>query len=253
MSAHLGRGADGYREPVTRAAALRELYGSLAAIDLLAAVIEREFPGRIALVSSFGAESAVLLHLVSQIDRHLPVLFLETGQHFSETLRYRDTLVERLRLTDVRPIHPAKADIAREDPEGYLHLADPDRCCALRKVLPLADALTPFTAWISGRKRFQATTRQRLPTIEADATHVKINPIAHWRPEDLTAYMTTHALPVHALVAAGYPSIGCAPCTARVEAGEGDRAGRWRGRQKTECGIHAPEPTGTPMPDLALA
>jgi phosphoadenosine phosphosulfate reductase len=225
--------------PAARAHDLAARYGGLTGRALMAAMIEHEFAGRIALVSSFGAESAVLLHLAASIDRNLPVLFLETGKHFPETLAYRDLLIDRLGLTGVVDLRPAGREIGREDPEGYLHLADPDRCCELRKVLPLAPALARFDAWISGRKRYQAATRGALPAIEADATHVKINPIASWGPAEIARYMATHELPAHALVAQGYPSIGCAPCTEPVAAGEDARAGRWRGKGKVECGIHA--------------
>ncbi len=225
--------------PAGRAAELAGRYRSLAGRALLAAMIEREFRGRIALVSSFGAESAVLLHLAAGIDRALPVLFLETGKHFPETLAYRDRLIQQLGLTNVLNLEPLATDLAKEDPEGYLHLADPDRCCELRKVRPLAEALAPFAAWISGRKRYQATTREALPAIEADADHVKINPIAHWGPEEIARYVAAYDLPAHPLVSQGYPSIGCAPCTEPVGAGEDARAGRWRGKAKVECGIHA--------------
>lgn len=226
-------------EPAAQAARLASRYRPLAGRALLAAMIEHEFAGRIALVSSFGAESAVLLHLAAGIDRNLPVLFLETGKHFPETLAYRNRLIGQLKLTNVINLLPAENELAKEDPEGYLHLADPDRCCELRKVRPLAEVLTRYAAWISGRKRYQATTREALPAIEADATHVKINPIAHWGPVEIARYVTAHDLPAHPLVAQGYPSIGCAPCTEPVAAGEDARAGRWRGKAKVECGIHA--------------
>lgn len=234
--------------PAAQAETLAAQYRALAGRALMAAMIEREFTGRIALVSSFGAESAVLLHLAAGIDRHLPVQFLETGKHFPETLTYRDRLIDKLGLTNVINLRPAQRDLAREDPEGYLHLADPDRCCELRKVRPLAEALAPFAAWISGRKRYQATTREALPAIEADATHVKINPIAHWGPREIAGYMAAHNLPAHSLAAAGYPSIGCAPCTEPVGSGEDIRAGRWRGKGKVECGIHA---VGVPVVNAA--
>lgn len=222
-----------------RASELSHRYRGLSGRPLMASMIEREFAGRIALVSSFGAESAVLLHLAASVDRHLPILFLETGKHFPETLAYRDRLVDELGLTNVESLRPVAKDIGREDPEGYLHLADPDRCCELRKVRPLAPALARFDAWISGRKRYQATTRGALPSIEADATHVKINPIAAWGPSEIASYMAEHELPAHPLVEQGYLSIGCAPCTEPVAAGEDARAGRWRGKGKVECGIHA--------------
>jgi phosphoadenosine phosphosulfate reductase len=226
-------------DPARHAGTLAIRYRALAGRALMAAMIEHEFRGRIALVSSFGAESAVLLHLAAGIDRSLPIVFLETGKHFPETLAYRDRLAERLKLTNILNVGPGRRDLVKEDPEGYLHLVDPDRCCELRKVQPLADALAPYAAWISGRKRYQTTTREKLPAIEADATHVKINPIAHWGPEEIARYMAAHELPAHPLVERGYLSIGCAPCTAPVLTGEDARAGRWRSQGKVECGIHA--------------
>ena len=196
------------------------------------------FAGRIAVVSSFGAESAVLLHLVATVGPTTPVLMVDTGKLFADTLGYRDWLVHELGLTDVRTLHPDAAELADQDPTGDLHKLNPDRCCALRKVRPLERALAPFDAWISGRKRFQTASRAALPVTEIDAERVKINPLATWAKPDLDAYFAAHALPRHPLEAEGYLSIGCAPCTDRVRPGEDPRAGRWRGRAKEECGIH---------------
>ncbi|WP_395665926.1 phosphoadenylyl-sulfate reductase [Methylocella sp.] len=205
---------------------------------LLRFAVEDLFPGGIALVSSFGADSAVLLHMAAQIDRALPVLFIDTGVLFPETLAYRDRLVERLGLADVRDVGPDPDALAREDPETFLWSSDADRCCALRKVAPLERALGGFSAWISGRKRFQAATRAALPLFELDEGRVKVNPLANWSAAQISAYLDAHALPRHELVAQGYPSIGCVPCTSKVRPGEDARAGRWRGRAKTECGLH---------------
>lgn len=217
---------------------LERRFAGVAAPTLLAALLP-ELAGGVALVSSFGADAAVLLHLVAQADPATPVLFTDTGHHFPETLAYRDLLIERLRLTDVRTIHPDPARLAARDPAGERHAYDPDGCCELRKVEPLARALTGFTAWISGRKAFQASTRAALPRFESDAGRLKINPLADWTAADLRAYAHAHALPRHRLVARGYPSIGCAPCTTPVRPGEDARAGRWRDTGKVECGIHA--------------
>ncbi len=206
--------------------------------DVLRAAIGDFFPGRIALVSSFGADSAVLLHMVAQIDASLPVVFVDTGHLFAETLAYRDRLIARLGLRDCRTIHPDASELAATDPETFLWAANSDACCKLRKVVPLARALQGFEAWISGRKRYQATTRQSLDLFEADGQRTKVNPLAEWSAVDVHAYLDAWDLPQHELVARNYPSIGCMPCTSSVRPGEDARAGRWRGKGKVECGIH---------------
>lgn len=208
------------------------------AAALLAELIRDSFAGRIALVSSFGAEAAVLLHMVARIDRQVPVIFLDTGKLFGETRRYRDLLVRRLDLRDVRTIEADPARLAAVDPDGTLWRSDPDRCCTLRKVEPLARALAPFAAWINGRKRHHGALRAGLPLVERVDGRVKINPLAAWSADDVAQYFTEHDLPRHPLEADGYTSIGCLPCTDRAAPGEDARAGRWRGRGKTECGIH---------------
>lgn len=220
------------------AAGLRNLYGPLDGEGLLKVMLRLEFPGRIALVSSFGAESAVLLHLVAKIDRAIPVIFLDTGKLFGETLRHRDRLVARLGLTDVRSVEPDAAAVDARDPDGVLWRDNPDACCRLRKVEPLARALAGFDAWITGRKRFQTLDRAALTTIEAGDGKVKINPLLAWDEERLEAYRIAHDLPAHPLVEDGYLSIGCMPCTDRVADGGSYRDGRWVGQGKTECGIH---------------
>ena len=203
------------------------------------AVIERALTdpavGRAALVSSFGAESVALLHLVAAVDRTVPVIFLETGMLFAETLDYQRRVTERLGLADVRVVRPA--DLSA-DPMGTLHRTDPDACCALRKAVPLAAALEPFDAWFTGRKRYQGGRRAALAFFEASDGRMKVNPLARWAPSDVQDYIANNGLPRHPLVARGYPSIGCGPCTQAVAPGEDDRAGRWRGAGKTECGIH---------------
>ena len=207
--------------------------------DVMRIALTGALRGRIGLVSSFGAESAVLLALAAEIDPAVPVLFLQTGQHFPETLEYRRDLARVLGLTDVRDIHPDPAQIHNRDPEGQLWAFDPDACCALRKVEPLDEALIPFDGWITGRKRTQASTRVNLPMVErTDDGRVKINPLARWTPRELDAEMTRRNLPRHPLSLRGYPSIGCAPCTLPVDADADPRSGRWAGQNKTECGIH---------------
>lgn len=220
-----------------RAAALDEAAQSLASPDIVAAALE-EFHGRIALVSSFGAESAALLHLVASVDPATPVLFIDTDKHFVQTNAYREELTHRLGLSNVRPIRPDADETARLDPKGDLWKRDNDACCALRKVRPLSRALEGYDAWITGRKRMHGSLRSFLPIVEAAAPHIKINPLARWSADDLAAYMTRHELPPHPLVETGFSSIGCWPCTAPTAPGDDARAGRWRGLAKTECGIH---------------
>ncbi|WP_226699166.1 phosphoadenylyl-sulfate reductase [Qipengyuania gaetbuli] len=211
--------------------------------EWLRAVIEGNLVGDMAIVSSFGAESAVLLHLVSEIDRSIPVLFLETGKHFPETLAYRDELTDLLGLNRV-DVYPDLADLQSRDETGLRWSYDPDGCCELRKVRPLEKALAPFDASLTGRKAFQSSTRANLPRFEVDTSdaqgRLKVNPLIDWKAEDIAAYMSVHELPRHPLVERGFPSIGCSPCTRAVAPGEDPRAGRWSGWDKVECGIHKP-------------
>jgi phosphoadenosine phosphosulfate reductase len=212
---------------------------------ILESAIE-SFGDKLALVSSFGAESAVLLHLASQVKPDIPVLFLDTGMLFGQTLDYRKTLAERLGLTGVRDLRPAFGDLAVNDPEAKLWQTDTDACCRIRKVLPLDRALVEFDAWITGRKRFHGGDRLNLPVVEHSDGKVKFNPLANWGKDDLDAYAAEHDLPAHPLVAQGFPSIGCWPCTQPVEDGEDVRAGRWKGMDKSECGIHLARAPGAP-------
>lgn len=198
------------------------------------------FKGRVAVVSSFGAESAVLLALVADIDRSVPVLFLETGQHAPETLDYRQRLTATLGLLDVRDVRPSSPALAARDPDGTLHAFDPDACCALRKVEPLGQALQPFAAWITGRKQAQAATRAAMPVVETVGGRTKVNPLAHWNAAMIEAEFVRRALPRHPLTARGFASIGCAPCTRPIQPGADPRSGRWAATGKTECGIHRP-------------
>jgi len=197
--------------------------------------------GRVAVISSFGAESAVLLDLVAQIDPSVPVFFLDTKRHFPETLDYRDRLSRRLGLSDVRSLAPTPKELHDRDPQDQLADFDPDACCALRKVEPLDLVLPDFDVWVTGRKRSQAATRAALPLVDPQPDgSVKLNPLAGWGPAQIEAQMRRRDLPRHPLVAKGYTSIGCAPCTRAVKDGEDGRAGRWAGLAKTECGIHRP-------------
>ncbi|MCC6864446.1 MAG: phosphoadenylyl-sulfate reductase [Rhodobacteraceae bacterium] len=222
-----------------RVAALNTRYKHHAATTVLEHALKDADLGRVALVSSFGAESVVLLHLLSVIAPETPVLFVDTRMLFVETLEYQRELAEKLHLCDVRTIRAAQPRVAYEDPDGTLHKFNTDACCTVRKIEPLERALTTFDGWITGRKRFQASTRQAVEFFEAEGdTRIKVNPLAYWGREDLEEYMIENRLPRHPLVAQGYPSIGCAPCTSKVSPGEDPRSGRWRGQEKIECGIH---------------
>ena len=193
---------------------------------------------RLAVVSSFGTESAALLKVMADVDAAIPVVFLDTGWLFEETLAYRDTLIATLGLRDVRSIKPLQETLSREDPERELWFSDPDACCRIRKVEPLARALAPFSAWINGRKRFQGGLRAQMPVVEEDGIRLKFNPFANASREDIEAIYAQAKLPPHPLQASGYLSVGCMPCSSRTSPDEEVRAGRWRGRAKTECGIH---------------
>lgn len=212
--------------------------------EMLRAVITDGLVENIAIVSSFGAESAALLHLIAQVDNTLPVLFLETGKHFAETLEYRDLLAERFGLTGLRNIRPDPDMLAAKDESGLRWSYDPDGCCDIRKVIPLDKALREFDATLTGRKAFQSKTRAMLPRFEIDTSdtqgRLKINPIIDWDADRIAAYFQEHDIPRHPLVAKGYPSIGCSPCTSKVAPGDDPRSGRWKGWDKTECGIHSP-------------
>ncbi|PLK26379.1 phosphoadenylyl-sulfate reductase [Novosphingobium sp. TH158] len=229
---------------------LNRLFKGTDTADMLATVLRERMAGELAVVSSFGAESAVLLHLVARVDPATPVLFLDTGKHFPETLAYRDELVAHLGLTGIEVLSPDMDLLKARDENGLRWSYDPDGCCEIRKVQPLARALERFDASITGRKGFQSATRAGLPRFEIDNSdaqgRLKINPLADWAADDLAAYFQTHGLPPHPLVEQGYPSIGCSPCTHKVAEGEDPRSGRWKGWDKTECGIHVP---GAPSTD----
>lgn len=213
-------------------------YGELSPQQVIERASRDHFPGQVAAVSSFGADSAVLLHMIAEVDRHLPVVFLDTGKHFDETIAYRDALVADFGLTDIRIVRPDAAALARVDPDGNLHRSDTDGCCELRKVEPMARGVAPFPAWFTGRKRHQAATRRSLPVFEAVGPRIRINPLARFTTADQADYMRSHALRENPLVAYGYLSIGCFPCTQPVKFGEDARSGRWAGQAKVECGIH---------------
>jgi phosphoadenosine phosphosulfate reductase len=224
-------------------ARLTAKYEGVSTAEMLADLLPGELAGRVAAVSSFGTESAVLLDMVAQVSKDVPVIFINTQKIFGETLAYGDELIERLGFTDLRVFRPDPRLIAEKDGKSLRWSYDPDGCCDIRKVEPLKRALLPFSAWLSGRKGFQLG-RAALPRFEIDndgsGGRLKINPLADWTREMIEARFAERELPRHPLESQGYPSIGCVPCTSQVQPGEDPRAGRWRGWDKTECGIHDP-------------
>lgn len=230
--------------------ALNARFKGVAAGDMLKILFAEDQLGRVGVVSSFGTESAVLLHLVMAADRSIPVTFVDTLKMFPETLAYRETLIKQLGIKNSNIVSPDPAKLAQRDENGLRWSFDPDGCCEIRKVEPLARAKQDLNAWISGRKAFQSSTRENLPRFEVKEGRLKINPLGDWVKDDLEAYFEQHNLPRHPLEAQGYLSVGCAPCTSKVKPGEDPRAGRWRGWDKTECGIHD---AVTPLPGAKSA
>ena len=210
-------------------------YGQLSGKELIRVMTQEVFVGRVAVTSSFGAESAVLLDLVAQVDPSVPVIFLDTGELFDETLEYRYLLERKLGLTNVKVVRPSSEDLAEAED---LWQTDSDRCCYLRKVLPLARAVEGFDALIDGRKQAHGFEREALSTVQLAGEVVKISPLAGWSEDEVQKAFVQRGLPTHPLVEQGYRSIGCWPCTRPTKPGEPARAGRWAGSAKTECGIH---------------
>lgn len=234
-------------------AALNKKYRHHSATEVLQVALKELALHKIAMVSSFGAESVALLHLLAICDNTVPVLFIDTRLLFAETLVYQADVSEKLGLKDIRILQPSRQSIAHKDPYGALRFTNPDRCCDLRKTKVLQEALNGFGAWITGRKRFQSGIRKELDFFEydADQNKIKINPLAHWSAEDIATYMEENRLPRHPLIDQGYPSIGCAPCTSKVQPGEDQRAGRWRNHPKTECGLHTENQVQSPVGERA--
>lgn len=227
-----------------RVTQLNASYKHHGAIAVLSRALSDPMLGRVALVSSFGAESVVLLRMISTLDRTLPILFIDTEMLFPETLTYQDELAQSFGLTDIRRVKASRDTLFQRDPDNILHHFNINACCSLRKVEPLNAALKGFDAWITGRKRYQGANREAIDLFEAENdSRIKINPLAHWSPQDLNDYITNNRLPRHPLVSKGFPSIGCMPCTQQAGEDEDPRAGRWRGVEKTECGIHFADET----------
>lgn len=215
-------------------------YGTLPALDLMDAMINKIFTGNIAVVSSFGTEAALLLAITAEVNPKTPVIFLDTLKHFPETLEYRDKITALLKLEDVRSIKPEPSAIKAADSDGNLWDRNPDACCYLRKVVPLEEALSGFKAWVNGRKRIHGGVRSDLEKIEHDGRRIKINPLADWTQDIIDAEWKKRSLPEHPMVPFGYTSVGCNTklCTVKPKPGEGGRSGRWAEFDKEECGIH---------------
>jgi phosphoadenosine phosphosulfate reductase len=227
--------------------ALNARFKGVDTLPMLRTLFDENLLGETAVVSSFGTESAVLLDLIARAAPQTPVIFVDTLKMFAETEAYRVELLDRLGMHNRRVITPDPAVIEKKDATGRRWSYDPDGCCEIRKVEPLARAKSGLDSWFSGRKAFQSQTRSQLPRFEIEDGRLKVNPLGDWTKDDLECYFTERDLPRHPLEAQGYLSIGCSPCTSRVMPGEDPRAGRWRGWDKVECGIH--EPTATPAAD----
>ncbi|HWI84818.1 MAG TPA: phosphoadenylyl-sulfate reductase [Sphingomonas sp.] len=222
--------------------ALNARFDGVETMPMLRALFAEKILGETAIVSSFGTESAVLLDLIARVAPETPVVFVDTLKMFPETDAYRVALLDRLGMHERRVITPDPAVIEARDATGLRWSYDPDGCCAIRKVEPLARAKQGLDSWFSGRKAFQSQTRANLPRFEIEDGRLKVNPLGDWTKTDLEAYFEERDLPRHPLEAEGYLSIGCSPCTSRVMPGEDPRAGRWRGWDKVECGIHTAVP-----------
>ena len=229
--------------------ALNRRFEGVDTLTMLRTLFSEGTLGRTAVVSSFGTESAVLLDLVAQADPNIPVIYVDTLKMFPETEAYRIALLDRLGMNNRQVITPEPAVLEQKDATGLRWSYDPDGCCAIRKVEPLARAKQGLDSWISGRKAFQSQTRANLPRFEIEDGRLKVNPLGDWTKADLEAHFAARNLPRHPLEAQGYLSIGCAPCTSKVMPGEDPRAGRWRGWDKTECGLHGEVLPVPPAPD----
>ena len=218
-----------------KARQLNAAFDGLSAQQMRSRLLHGGVAGRVAVISSFGAEAACLLSLVASKDPSTPVVFLDTRKHFAETLGYVDDLMDQLGLTTLVRARPSLRSLKVEDPDGELNKRDADRCCYLRKTLPMVGVLSNFDCVLTGRKRFQTSDRARMDIVEVQETWLRVNPLHDWSHERVTAYLDEHGILQHPLVERGYPSIGCEPCT---QPSSDVRGGRWAGTEKTECGIH---------------
>ena len=229
---------DGAPEAPLDLAPLNERFETSTPAEILAWTTSTFAPDAV-LTMSFQHEGVAIAHMLREVAPETPILFIDTGYHFPETLAYRDELVARFGfpVRNLTSAMPRPEFIARYGDD--LWNRDPDLCCKINKVDPLQLALVGVRAWINGRRRDQAVTRSRMSIVERlQGGMVKVNPLANWNSRDTFRYLTEHDIPTHPLFDQGYTSIGCLPCTRPVLAGEDERAGRWAGRGKVECGLH---------------
>ncbi len=219
---------------------LNEQFERMQPAEIIRWAVDQFYP-KLAMTSSFGPESGVLLHLVSRVRPDVPVLFLETGYHFPETLEYKNALIKQFGLTRVRDLRadPARRQKLVTDHAGVPYEKNPDLCCQVNKVEPLDAALNDYDAWMSGIRRNQTDFRKTVRILEYyEGDRYKISPLAVWTSRETWWYLKEHQIPQHPLYEKGYLSIGCWPCTRPIQAGDDERSGRWAGRAKKECGIH---------------
>jgi phosphoadenosine phosphosulfate reductase len=226
---------------------LNERFEAAPPDEIVRWALEESGLDRMAIASAFQLEGTCLIHMATRIQPDVPILFLETGFHFAETLAFKERITELLGLNVFDLIGDHTVDGQAEAFGPRLYERDPKRCCELNKVIPFARALRKFDGWMTSMRRDSAWTRRTTPIVsqtkleDGGSTIVKINPVANWTRRDAFAYLKEHDLPSNPLYDLGFASIGCAPCTRMVFPGEDERAGRWAGLLKTECGIHVRE------------
>ena len=217
---------------------LNSLFEKKSSFSILLYSVQNLFSKKIAYVCSFGTESAVILHMISRMDKEFPIIFLNTQKLFKETIEYKDTIIKHLSLKNVKEVFPNPKDVEINDPKGFLWKKDPDLCCKLRKVEPLILNLKRYDAWISGRKSYQNNERATKSFVDVQEGKVIISPLINWSQKKINEYFLANNLPRHPLMQEGYLSIGCQNCTVKTSNKSNTRSGRWSGTDKTECGIH---------------
>tara|TARA_B100000242_G_scaffold147935_1_gene105436 strand:+ start:307 stop:1005 length:699 start_codon:yes stop_codon:yes gene_type:complete len=206
--------------------------------DILDNSINNIFKKKMVYVCSFGTESAIILHMISDIDRSFPIILLNTNYLFKETIEYKDYLIDKFKFSDFKEISPSVEDLKINDSKGTLWKEDPDLCCNIRKVLPLQKELQKYDAWISGRKSYHEEERKNLKFFEYINKKIVVNPLAKVKRDFVNSYFKIHNIERHPLFESGYQSLGCTHCTVKTSKIDSPRSGRWANKIKTECGIH---------------
>ena len=206
--------------------------------NILENSINNIFKKKMVYVCSFGTESAIILHMVSEIDKSLPIILLNTNYLFKETIEYKDYLINKFKFSNFKEIYPSIKDLKINDSEGTLWKEDPDLCCNIRKVLPLQKELKKYDAWVSGRKSYHAGERTNLKFFEYINEKIVVNPLANVNRNFVDSYFKKHDIERHPLFESGYLSLGCTHCTVKTSMIDSPRSGRWNNKTKTECGIH---------------